>query len=121
MIFIGQISSSIEDNLKKINEKSSIEEKITLYELIGEDYLEKSDYPSFRSFDKAVKEKYGDNELIYINSLKFNVQHKTKVGQYDSAFILLKKIEEAFPGGPPCLNKLASIGFVVISFTSKVN
>ena len=22
-----------------------------------------------------------------------------------------KKIEEAFPGGPPCLNKLASIGF----------
>ena len=22
-----------------------------------------------------------------------------------------KKIEEAFPGGPPCLNKLASTGF----------
>ena len=34
--------------------------------------------------------------------------HKEEVEQIKTKE---KKIEEAFPGGPPCLNKLASIGF----------
>lgn len=94
MLFIGQTSSSVEDNLKKINEKSSIEEKISLFEIIGEDYLKKSDYSSFLSFDRAINERYGENELVHSVSLKLNVQYLKNTSQYDSVFFILKKLKE---------------------------
>ena len=39
---------------------------------------------------------------------KFSLRSEEQVEQIKTE---KKKIEEAFPGGPPCLNKLASIGF----------